>query len=176
MRNAIDDLEAMGEKQLETFVYGRLVVRYQFHKKITLNKMEIWNHTVTGQLEWIVEFSPSKSALKKMNSGCQHRKTIAEKLFEHDTNNTPQSLCKDGKNGIELYHDLKAEITKWFNSPTFVILPYDQEGKPVVVVEMPPLIRAKAFVTHAGSLINFDQCGVLVYETCIELQQDRFGL
>ena len=52
---AIDDLDAMGEKQLET-VYGRLVVRYQFHKKITLNKMEIWNHTVTGQLEWIVNF------------------------------------------------------------------------------------------------------------------------
>ena len=52
---AIDDLDAMVEKQLET-VYGRLVVRYQFHKKITLNKMEIWNHTVTGQLEWIVNF------------------------------------------------------------------------------------------------------------------------
>ena len=33
LRNAIDDLEAMVEKQLETFVSDRLVVRYQFHKK-----------------------------------------------------------------------------------------------------------------------------------------------
>ena len=79
-----------------------------------------------------------------MNSCCEHRKTIAEELLEHDTKNIPQSLCKDGKNDIELYHDLKAEITKWFNSPTFVMLPYDQEGKPVIVVEMSPLLRAEA--------------------------------
>ena len=82
--------------------------------------------------------------MKKTNSCCEHRKTIAEELLEHDTKNIPQSLCKDGKNDIELYHDLKAEITKWFNSPTFVMLPYDQEGKPVIVVEMSPLIRAEA--------------------------------
>ena len=107
--------------------------------------MEIWNLTDTGQLKYIDEFSPCKSALKKMNSGCQHRKTIVEELFEHDTNNIPQSLSKDAKNGIELYHNLKAEITKWFNSPSFVMLPYDQEGKPAIVVEMSPLIRAKAF-------------------------------
>ena len=118
--------------------------------------MEIWNHADTGQLECITEFSPSKSALKKMNSGCEHRKTIAEEPFGHETNNIPQSLCKDSKNGIKLYHELKSEITKWFSSPIFVKLPHDQEGKPVIVVDMSPLIRAKAFATHAGSLTNFD--------------------
>ena len=64
-------------------------------------------------------------------------------------------MCKDGKNGIELFHDLKAEITKRFNSPTSVMLPLDQEGKPAIVVQMSPLIRAKALGTHAGSLTNF---------------------
>ena len=80
---------------------------------------------------------------------------MAEELFEQEINNIPQRLCKDGKNGIELYHDLKAGITKRFNSPASVILPHDQECKPAIVVEMSPLIRAKAFATHAGSLINF---------------------
>ena len=80
---------------------------------------------------------------------------MAEELFEQEINNIPQRLCKDGKNGIELYHDLKADITKRFNSPASVILPHDQEGKPAIVVETSPLIRAKAFATHAGSLINF---------------------
>ena len=51
---------------------------------------------------------------------------MAEELFEQEINNIPQSLCKDGKNGIELHHDLKAEINKWFNSPTSVMLPHDQ--------------------------------------------------
>ena len=56
------------------------------------------------------------------------------------------------KNGIKLYHDLNAEITKRFNSSTSVMLPHDQEGKPAIVVEVSPLMRAKAL---AGSLINF---------------------
>ena len=41
-----------------------------------------------------------------MSSACDHRKTTAEQLFEHEINNIPESLCKDGKNGIEFYHDL----------------------------------------------------------------------
>ena len=63
---------------------------------------------------------------------------MAEELLEQEINNIPQSLCKDGKNGIELYHDLKAEITKRFFSPTSVVLPHNQEGKPAIVVEMSP--------------------------------------
>ena len=162
MRTVIADLEAMGEKQLETFVSDRLVVsKVPISQKITLNKIEIWNHTDTGQLKCKVEFSPSKSALKKMNSACEHRKTMAEELFEHEINNIPQSLWKDDKKGS------KAEITKRFNSPctlsTSVMLPQDQEGKSAIVVEMSPLIRAKAFATHTGSLTNFGEFAVLVY-------------
>ena len=40
---------------------------------------------------------------------------MVEELFEHDIKNIPQSLYKDGKKSIELYHGSKAEITKRFN-------------------------------------------------------------
>ena len=36
---------------------------------------------------------------------------MIEEQFEHEINNIPQNLCKDGKNAIELYHGSKAEIT-----------------------------------------------------------------
>ena len=52
-------------------------------QKITKRKIEIWNHTDAGQLKCKVEFSPSKSALKKMNLVCEYRKTMTEQLFEH---------------------------------------------------------------------------------------------
>ena len=45
-----------------------------------------------------------------MNSACEHRKTMAEKLFEQAIDNILQSLCQDGKNGIKLYHGSKGEI------------------------------------------------------------------
>ena len=43
------------------------------------------------------------------------------------------------------------------------MLPYDQEGKFDIVVEMSPTIRAKAFVIHTASLTNFDEFAILVY-------------
>ena len=77
VETVIDDLKAMGENQLETFIYDRLVViKVPIPQKITLSKIEIWNHTDAGQLKCKVEFSSSKSALKKMNSACEHRKTM----------------------------------------------------------------------------------------------------
>ena len=83
MRTVINDLETMTEKRLETFASDRLVVsKWSISQKFTLNKIEIWNHNDTGQLKCSVEFSPSKSALKKMNSACERRKTMAEELFE----------------------------------------------------------------------------------------------
>ena len=91
---------------------ARVILEAPISQKIILNKTEIWNHADAGQLKCKVEFS--KSALKKMNAACEHGKTMAEQLFEHEINNIPQSLCKDGKNGIELYHGSKAEISKWF--------------------------------------------------------------
>ena len=82
MRTVTDDLKAMGEKQLETFIYDQLVVsKVPISRKITLNKIEIWNHTDAGHLKSKVKFFPSKSALKKINSACEKRKTMAEQLF-----------------------------------------------------------------------------------------------
>ena len=44
MRNMIDNLEAVGEKQLETFESDRLLVsKVPISQKINLNKIEIWN-------------------------------------------------------------------------------------------------------------------------------------
>ena len=100
-----------------------------------------------------------------------------KELFEQEINNIPQSLFKYGKNGIKLYHGSKAEITKKFNSPTFVMLPHDQEVKADIVVEMSPMIRAKTFATHTGSLTSLLFISGLLwsYEICIKLRQDRSG-
>ena len=71
----IDDLKAMGEKQLKTFASDQLVLsKVPVSQKITLNKTEMWNHTDTGQLKFKVEFSPSKLAVKKIDSPCKHKK------------------------------------------------------------------------------------------------------
>ena len=43
------------------------------------------------------------------------------------------------------------------------MLPHDQEGKSAIVIEMSPLIKAKAFATHDGSPTNFGEFAVLVY-------------
>ena len=44
MRTMIDNLEAVGEKQLETFVSDRLLVsKVPISQKINLNKIETWN-------------------------------------------------------------------------------------------------------------------------------------
>ena len=55
-----------------------------------------------------------------------------------------------------------------------MMLPHDLEDRPVIVVEMPPLTRVKAFATHPGSLTNLGWFSIVVYETCIELKQNRF--
>ena len=143
-------------------------------RKITFNKIEIWNHTDAGQLKCKVEFSPSKFALKKMNSACEIRKTMtmAEHLFEHEIKNIPQSLCKDG---IELFHGSKVQISKRFNSPTSMMLPHDQEDKSAIVVEMSPSIRAKAFATYVDSLTDFGGFALLVYYKVMKLASTTTG-
>ena len=98
---------------------------------------------------------------------------MAEKLFEHEFNNIPQSFCKDNKNGIKLYHGSKAKITERFNSSTSVMLPHHQKGTPAIVVEMSSLIRAKAFATHIGSLGEF---AVLVYYEVMKLASNYDGI
>ena len=71
----INDLKTMGEKQLETFASDGLVVsKVPISQKITLNKIEICSHINTGQLKGKIEFSSFRSAMKKINSACKHRK------------------------------------------------------------------------------------------------------
>ena len=45
-------------------------------------------------------------------------------------------------------------------------------------MEMPSLIRAKAFATHTGSLINFGKFAILVYYEVVKhvLNYDRIDL
>ena len=88
---------------------------------------------------------------------------MARELFEQAINNIPQNLCINSKNGIELYHGSKSEITKQFHSPTSILLPYELEAKSSVVIEMLPLIKVKPFATHTGSLANFREFSLLIY-------------
>ena len=51
-KSMIDDLESIGEKQLETFASDEQVVsKVPISQKIILYKIEIWNHTDAGQFE-----------------------------------------------------------------------------------------------------------------------------
>ena len=58
------------------------------------------------------------------------------------------------------------------------MLPNNEEGKSANVVQMPSLIRAKAFATHTGSLINFRKFAILVYSEVVKhaLNYDRVDL
>ena len=72
-----DDLKAIGEKQVETFTSDWLVgSKLPISQKFILNKMKIWNSTDSGQVKCKVEFSPFRSAVKKVNLVCKHRKTM----------------------------------------------------------------------------------------------------
>ena len=165
VRPVVENLQSSGKEQLETFVSDRLVLRKTpISESITLNRLEIWNFTDKREK---VDFSPSKSILKKMNSACEHRKTMAAALFQHEINNIPQSLCIDGTNGIEMYHGSKADVAKRFS--TCVMLPQDRQGKSSIVIEMSPLVRAKAFATHTGRLVNFGEFSLLVYYEVMKL-------
>ena len=80
---------------------------------ITTNKIDIWGCNDKTEK---IEFSPSKSVLKKMNSACEYREVLAKELFQHEINNIPESICVMGKQGIELYHGSKSDILKRFTS------------------------------------------------------------
>ena len=57
-------------------------------------------------------------------------------------------------------------------------LPYDQEGRFAMLVEMSPVIKVKAFATHNGSLTNFCEFAVLVYDEVMKYASnyDRIDL
>ena len=104
-----------------------------------------------------------------MNAACENRKVQAEAVFQHEINNLPQSFCAVGKKGIELYHGSKSDITKRFPSPISVAPEHDQESKSPIILEMSPLIRAKAFSSQSSSLANFGEFSLLIYYEVMRL-------
>ena len=55
-----------------------------------------------------------------MYSLWEHRIAMAEEPFEHETNNIPQGLYKDSKDGINLYRWTKAKITIYIKNAAVV--------------------------------------------------------
>ena len=43
------------------------------------------------------------------------------------------------------------------------MLPHDQEGKSAIIIEISPLVKAKAFATNDGISTDFGEFAVLVY-------------
>ena len=176
VQSVIENLEKCRKEQLTVFISDRLALRnVPISHTITTNKIDIWN--CTDRVDK-TEFSPSISVLKKTISACEYRKDLAKESFEQDINNISQSLCVYGKNGIELYHGSKYEITKRFHSSTSVLLPYELEATSSIVIEMSPLIKAEAFATHTGSLANFGEFSLLVYHEVMKYgtNYDRIDL
>ena len=162
VRDVIEDMKKCGEEQLSTFILDRLVsAKVPISQTISTNKFDIWDCSEKVDK---VEFSPTKATLKKMNAACESRKIQAGEVFQNEINNIPQSLSVIGKKGgIDLYHGNKSDITKRFPSPISFSPVHDPESQSSIVVEMSPLIRAKAFVTHTGNLTNFGEFSLLIY-------------
>ena len=148
-----------------SFINDRLVLgQVPISHPITTNKIDIWDCTEKAQT---IEFSPSASDLKKMNSAYENRKQLAEKLFQNEINNIPHSICVRGKKQLELYHGSKSDITKRFTTsaaPTF-----DPESMSAIVIEMSPLIKAKAYATQANGITTFGEFSLLLYYEVMKL-------
>ena len=127
---------------------------------IKTNKFDIWD---CSDKVLTSKFSPSKSVLKKMNSACESRRILAKELFQHEINNIPQSICVIGKKGIEMFHGSKCGITKRFPSPASTAPVYDPEAKSSIVIEMSPIIKAKAYSTQTSNLTNFGEFSLAMY-------------
>ena len=65
VQGVIENLEKFGKEQLTAFLSDQLVRNVPISHTITTNKIDIWN--CTDRVEKI-DFSPSISVLKKMNS------------------------------------------------------------------------------------------------------------
>ena len=168
VRGVIEGLKKCGEEQLTMFILDRLAsAKVSISQTISTNKIDIWDCSEKVEK---VEFCPTKSVLKKMNAACESRKIQAEEVFQIEINNILQSLCAVGKKGgIDLYHGNKTGITKRFPSPISVAPLYDSESKSSIVIEMSPLIKAKAFSTQSSTLANFGEFSLLVYYEVMKL-------
>ena len=102
VRTVVDDLGAIGEKQLETFVSDRLVVsKVPISQRITLNTIEIWS--------WIFSI---QICIEENEFGMWTQKRyMAKELFEHEINNIPQNYIMAQK--LNLLNDLIHQLM-WF--------------------------------------------------------------
>ena len=76
VRNVIENLKQSGKEQLMSFIDDRLILgQVPISHPITTNKIDIWDCTEKAQT---IEFSPSASDLKKMNSAYENRKQLTE--------------------------------------------------------------------------------------------------
>ncbi len=62
-----------------------------------------------------------------------------------------------------MFHGSKCGITKRFPSPTSTAPVYDQEAKSAIVLEMSPIIKAKAYSTETYNLANFGEFSLAMY-------------
>ena len=145
---------------MSSFISDRLVsAEVLISQPIKTHKFDIWDYSDNVEK---IEFSPSKSVLKKFNSACESRRILAKEVFQHEINNIPQSICVFGKRGIELYHGSKSDITKRLPSPTSTAPVYDPEAKSSIVLEMSPMIKAKAYSTQASNPTNFGEFSLVI--------------
>ena len=161
VRDVIENMKTTVNEQLSSSNSDRLVsAKVPISQPIKANKFEIWDFS--DDVDTTI-LSPSKSVLKKMNSACESRRTLAKQLFQHEINNIPQSICVIVKKGIELFHGSKCGITKRFPSPTSTAPGYDQEAKSAIVLEMSPIIKAKAYSIETCNLANFGEFSLAMY-------------
>ena len=160
----VKEMEDKGEEQFNAFLYDRLIYqKVSICATIPKNKINIWNIT---QPDAEKPYVPSNSVINKMRSACEHRPDLAQKVFEHEIFDVPQSLST---NSVSMYHGAKSDITKRLSSFCDSRIP-TRECKSAVIIEMSPLIIAKCF-----SLTNttcFSDFAVLLYYYILKLGMD----
>ena len=161
VRDEIESMKTSAKEQLTSFISDRLVsAKVPISQPIKMNKFDIW---VCSDRRDAPKFSPSHGELKKMNSACESRRDLAKELFQNEINNIPQSLCSISKKGIELFHGSKCGITKRFPNPTTTAPEYDACAKSSIVLEMSPIIKARAFSIQTSNLRNFEEFSLAIY-------------
>ena len=161
-------MESKGENDVVTFINDRLVTgTTSVCETIECNMYDLWNESPSKKEK--VQHTPSKSILNKMKSACEHRPDMALELFENEIMNIPQSLTPDG---VSLYHGTKADIAKRFESEENIP---EKEGKSAIILEMSPIIRAKAC---SSGIECFSDFAVIIHHHVMKLSHgyDRIDL
>ena len=127
-----------GGKQFRSFIQERLL--YQnvslcsgMHK----NNFDPW-HLKQAQSE---KYRPlSSSIIKKIYSAIKHRQDLSRTMLEFEFQDVVYSLSSDP---ISIYHRTKSDIM--IRLPIAPASHLHKKFKSVIILEMPPIIRAKCF-------------------------------